>query len=52
MRVARQCGIADAHIADLGKGGLQGGHQLGFQLPVDLIAARVAFLHTLPQTLV
>ena len=42
-RVARQCGIADAHIADLGKGGLQGGHQLGFQLPVDLIAG-VAFL--------
>ena len=43
-RMAGQCGIADAHIADLGKGGLQGGHQLGFQLPVDFIAG-VAFLH-------
>ena len=42
--MAGQCGIADAHIADLGKGGLQGGHQLGFQLPVDFVAG-VAFLN-------
>ena len=42
-RMAGQCGIADAHIADLGKGGLQGGHQLGFQLAVNFVAG-VAFL--------
>ena len=42
--VAGQGGVTYAHIADLGKGGLQGGHQLGFQLAVDFIAG-VAFLH-------
>ena len=36
--------VADAHLRDLGKGGLQGGEQLGLKLAVDLIA-RVAIGH-------
>lgn len=36
--------VADAHFRDLGKGGLQGGEQLGLKLAVDLVA-RVAIGH-------
>ena len=36
--------VANAHLRDLGKGGLQGGEQLGLKLAVDLIA-RVAIGH-------
>ena len=36
--------VADAHLRDLGKGGLQGGEQLGLKLTVDLVA-RVAIGH-------
>ena len=36
--------VADAHLRDLGKGGLQGGEQLGLKLAVDLVA-RIAVGH-------
>ena len=36
--------VANAHLRDLGKGGLQSGEQLGLKLAVDLIA-RVAIGH-------
>ena len=39
--VAGDGAVADAHLRDLGKGGLQGGEQLGLKLAVDLVA-RVA----------
>ena len=42
--VAGDGAVADAHLRDLGKGGLQGGEQLGLKLAVDLIA-RVAIGH-------
>ena len=36
--VAGQGGVADALLADPGKGGLQGGHQLGLELAVQRVA--------------
>ena len=42
--VAGDGAVADAHLRDLGKGGLQSGEQLGLKLAVDLIA-RVAIGH-------
>ena len=42
--VAGDGAVADAHLRDLGKGGLQGGEQLGLKLAVDLVA-RVAIGH-------
>ena len=36
--VAGQRGVTDAHVGDLGKGGLQSGEQLGLQLAVQLIS--------------
>ncbi len=37
--MAGQGGAADAHFTDAGKGGLEGGQQLTFQLAVDLCSA-------------
>ena len=36
--MARQGAIADAHIGDLGEGGLKSGEKLGLELAVDIIA--------------
>ena len=36
--MAGQLRVADAILADLGKGGLEGGQQLGFQLAVQLVS--------------
>ena len=35
--VAWEGGVADAHLGDSGKSGLEGGHQLGFQLAVNAL---------------
>ena len=42
--VAGDGAVADAHLRNLGKGGLQGGEQLGLKLAVDLVA-RIAIGH-------
>ena len=42
--VAGDGAVADAHLRDLGEGGLQGGEKLGLKLAVDLVA-RVAIGH-------
>ena len=42
--MAGQRGVADAHVADAGKGGLEGGQQLGLELAVNL-ASLIAGLY-------
>ena len=37
--MAGQRAVTDAHVGNLGKSGLQSGHQLGFEHTVDLVAA-------------